>query len=148
MRRFLTYAVAVVFVGVATVSAQKATTPADLDAAMKKVSQNNAITNKSVKSGDFAAAKVSAAAVKAALMDAENFWVVNKKDDAVAMSKDAIAKVTAVETLLNAAAPDAMAIQAAMKEQGGACTACHMKYREQDASTTPPTFNLKAGTIP
>lgn len=147
MRRFITYVAAIAIFGVGAVSAQKATTPADLDAAMKKVAQNNAITNKSVKSGDFAAAKVSAAAVKAALMDAENFWVINKKDDAVAMSKDSIAKVTAVETLLNAATPDPVAIAAAMKEQGGTCTACHKQYREQEGETTPPTYRLKAGTI-
>jgi cytochrome c556 len=131
----------------AAVSAQKATTPADLDAAMKKIAQNNQITNKSIKSGDFATAKVSHAAVKAALVDAENFWVINKKDDAVAMNKDAVAKVTAVETLLNAATPDPVAIAAAMKEQGGTCTACHKQYREQEGETTPPTYRLKAGTI-
>jgi len=146
MRRFLTYVAAIAVVGVAAVSAQKATTPADLDAAMKKVAQNNQIVGKAVKSGDFASAKVGVAAVKAALMDAENFWVINKKDDAVAMSKDAIAKVTAVETLLGAATPDPVAIAAAQKEQGGACTACHKQYRESDGAQ-PPTYTLKAGSI-
>jgi cytochrome c556 len=144
MRRFLTYVVAVALLGTAAVSAQKATTPADLDAAMKKVAQNGAIVGKSVKSGDFAAAKVAIAAVKAALMDAENFWVINKKDDAVAMSKDAIAKVTATEALISAATPDPVAIAAAQKEQGGACTACHKQYREQDANQQ---YQLKAGAI-
>jgi cytochrome c556 len=147
MRRFLTYVAAIAVVGVAAVSAQKATTPADLDAAMKRVAQNNAAVQKAVKSGDFAAAKTSVAAVKAALMDAENFWVVNKKDDAVKMSQDAIAKVTAVETALSAATPDQMAVFAALKEQGGTCTACHKQYREQDTTTTPPTYSLKAGSI-
>jgi cytochrome c556 len=144
MRRFLTYVVAVALLGTAAVSAQKATTPADLDAAMKKVAQNGAIVGKSVKSGDIAAAKVAIAAVKAALMDAENFWVINKKDDAVAMSKDAIAKVTATEAAINAATPDPVAIAAAQKEQGGACTACHKQYREQDANQQ---YQLKAGAI-
>ena len=147
MRRYLTFLTAIALFGAAVVSAQKATTPEDLDAAMKRVQQNNAVVNKSVKSGDFAAAKVGVAAVKQALMDAENFWVINKKDDAVAMSKDAIAKVTAVETLLNAATPDVMAVQAAMKEQGGACTACHKAYRETDTTTTPPTNRLRPGSI-
>ena len=147
MRRFLTFAAAIALFGAAVVSAQKATTPEDLDAAMKRVQQNNAVIGKSVKSGDFAAAKVAVAAVKQALMDAENFWVINKKDDAVAMSKDAIAKVTAVETLLNAATPDPVAIGAAQKEQGGACTACHKAYRETDTTTTPPTNRLRPGAI-
>jgi cytochrome c556 len=146
MRRFLTYVAAVAVVGVAAVSAQKAMTPADLDAAMKRVAQNNAAVQKAVKSGDFASAKTSAAAVKAALMDAENFWVMNKKDDAIKMSQDAIMKVTAVETALSAAAPDQMAVFAALKEQGGTCAACHKQYREQDTST-PPVYQLKAGSI-
>ena len=146
MRRFLTSLTAIALFGAAVVSAQKATTPADLDAAMKKVAQNNAVVGKSVKSGDFAAAKVAVAAVKAALADAENFWVINKKDDAVKMSQDAIAKVTAVETLLNAPTPDPVAIAAAQKEQGGTCTACHKQYRDSDGAQ-PPTYTLKAGSI-
>ncbi len=146
MRRFLTSLTAIALFGAAVVSAQKATTPADLDAAMKRVAQNNAIVGKSVKSGDFAAAKAAVAQVKTALADAENFWVINKKDDAVAMSKDTIAKVTAVETLLNAPTPDPVAIAAAQKEQGGTCTACHKQYRESDGAQ-PPTYTLKAGSI-
>ena len=39
-------------------------------------------------------------------MDAENFWVMHKKDDAIAFSKDAIAKVTAVEAAVSAPTPD------------------------------------------
>jgi cytochrome c556 len=77
-------------------------------------------------------------------MDAENFWVQNKKDDAVAMSKDAVAKVTAVEQLLNAAAPDQQAIMAAQKMVGGTCGACHKTYREQDENMQ---YRIKAGVI-
>lgn len=147
MRRFLTYAAALLLVGAAALSAQKVTTPDELDATMKRVQQNGAIVGKSVKSGDFAAAKTAIAAVKQALMDAENFWVVNKKADAIAMSKDAISKVTAVETLINAATPDPVAIGAAQKEQQGACGACHKQYRETDTSTTPPTNRLRPGAV-
>jgi cytochrome c556 len=146
MRRILTYVVAVAVVGVAAVSAQNATTPADLDAAMKRVAQNNAAAQKAVKSGDFAGAKTAIGQVKAALMDAENFWVINKKDDAIAMSKAAVAAVTATETALSAAAPDQQAVFGALKAQGGTCAACHKQYREQDTST-PPVYSLKAGSI-
>jgi cytochrome c556 len=146
MRRFLTSLTAIALFGAAVVSAQKATTPADLDAAMKKIAQSNQIVGKSVKSGDFATAKVAQAAVKASLADAENFWVINKKDDAVKMSQDAIAKATAVETLLSAATPDPVAIAAAQKEQGGTCTACHKQYRDSDGAQ-PPTYTLKPGSI-
>lgn len=147
MRRFLTFTAAIAIFGAAVVSGQMVTDEAGLDAAMKRVAQNNAVVGKSVKSGDFAAAKTAVAAVKQALVDAENFWVMHKKADAVAMSKDAVAKVTAVEALIGAATPDPVAIAAAQKEQGGACTACHKQYRETDATTTPPTNKLKPGTI-
>lgn len=147
MRRSFMFVAAVALFSAAVVSAQMVTDEAGLDAAMKRVAQNNAVVGKSVKSGDFAAAKTAVAAVKQALMDAENFWVVKNKADAVAMSKDAIAKVTAVEALIGAATPDPVAIQAAQKEQGGTCAACHKQYRETDASTTPPTNKLKPGSV-
>ena len=65
-------------------------------------------------------------------MDAENFWVVNKKDDAVKMNKDAIARVTAVEEALSASSPDQQAVMAAFKQVGATCGACHKQYRAQD----------------
>ena len=103
MRRLLTYTTAMLVALAGTVAvAQKATNPGELEAAMKRVSAANAGVGKGIKSEAYADAKTSVAAVKAALMDAENFWVMNKKDDAVKMSKEAIAKVTALETILSA----------------------------------------------
>ena len=64
-------------------------------------------------------------------MDAENFWVCNKKDDAIAFSKDSIAKVTALEQALSAPAPDQQAALAALKAAGGTCGACHKTYRSR-----------------
>ena len=83
-------------------------------------------------------------AVKQALTDAENFWVMHKKDDAIAMSKDSIAKVTALEAAVSAPMPDMEAVMAAVKVAGGTCGACHKQYREQDANMQ---YQLKAGTI-
>jgi hypothetical protein len=124
--------------------AQKATNPAELEGAMKRISAANAATVKAIKSGAYDDAKKSVADVKQALMDAENFWVVNKKDDAVKMSKEAIAKVTAVEQAVSAATPNQEAAFAAVKEVGAACTACHMTYRVQNEDKT---YSLKPGTV-
>ena len=77
-------------------------------------------------------------------MDAENFWVTNKKDDAIALSKDAVAKITALEQAVSAAAPDQMAALAALKTAGGTCGACHKMYRVQDENMQ---YMLKPGTI-
>ena len=133
MQRFATCVVAVlVSVGSAVAVAQKATTAEGLDAAMKRIGPAQGATGKAIQSGDFATAKKNVAIVKQALMDAEEFWVVNKKDDAVKMNKDAIARVTAVEEALNGSAPDQQASMAAFKEVGATCGACHKAYRAQD----------------
>jgi cytochrome c556 len=145
MRRLFTSATALLVALVGTIAvAQKVTTPAELDAAMKKVAAAQGATAKAIKSEAFADAKTQVATVKQALMDAENFWVVNKKDDAVKMSRESIAKVTALETALSAGTPDAQAAFAAFKEVGGTCAACHMAYRVQNEDKT---YSLKPGTI-
>jgi cytochrome c556 len=148
MRRFFTYVVAVAVVGVAVVSAQKPVTSVEeLDAAMKRLGQANQAVGKAVKSGDFAGARTSYGNVKQALTDAQAFWAMHKKADAVKMTQDAIAAITGVEAMLSAAAPDQVAIQAAMKQQVGAsCTACHKQYRLSDEAQ-PPTYTLKPGSI-
>lgn len=144
MRRLITTLTAIVALAGSVAVAQRVTSPAELDTMMKKIGPAQGVTAKALQAGDFAAAKASVAIVKQALVDAENFWVMNKKDDAIAFSKDAIAKATAVEQLLNAATPDAQAILAAQKTAGGACGACHKTFREQDANMQ---YQLKAGSI-
>jgi cytochrome c556 len=145
MRRLLTYSTALLVALAGTVAvAQKATNPAELEGAMKRISAANGAVAKAIKSGAFEDAKTQVAAVKQALTDAENFWVVAKKDDAIKMSKDAMAKVSAVEAAVSAATPDAQAALAAFKEVGGTCTACHNAYRVQNEDKT---YSLKPGTI-
>ena len=109
-----------------------------------QVAAANAGVGKGIKSEAYADAKTSAAELKAALTDAENLWVVAKKDDAVKMSKDAIAKVTALETILSAATVDQQAAFAAAKEVGGTCAACHKEYRVQNEDKT---YAIKPGVL-
>jgi cytochrome c556 len=143
MRRLFTYTT-LVFVGFAAVAtAQKVTTPEELDKAMKKIAPAQGATNKAIQSMSWADAKAQVAIVKQALMDTEGFWAANKKDDAVTMLKDSIAKVTAVEQALNVPMPDQQTVQAAFKQVGGTCAACHKAYREQDANQQ---YQLKAGS--
>jgi cytochrome c556 len=145
MRRFLSFAAALAIFGVAVVSAQKPD-PAALDAAMTRVGANIGAIGKAAKSGDFATAKASATTVKAALEEAHAFWKASGNAAALAMSTDAVAKVTALDAALSAAAPDATAVLAAQKEAQGTCGACHKQFRDQTADT-PPTYTLKPGTI-
>jgi cytochrome c556 len=133
MQRFATCVVAVlVSLGAAVAVAQKATTAEELDKLMKQVGAAQGATGKAIQSAAYADAKKNVATVKQALMDAENFWVVNKKDDAVKMNKDALARLTAVEQALSAAAPDQQAVMASFKQVGATCASCHKQYRAQD----------------
>ena len=143
MRRFTTYVIAVIIAGSAAVAAQKAQTPEDLDKAMKKLGPANGAMNKAIKSMAWADAKKQLDVVQEALDDAHNFWVVKKKDDAMKMSKDALAKAEALDALLGKSAADSVAITAAAKEFASSCLGCHKQYREQDANQL---YILKPGT--
>jgi cytochrome c' len=145
MRRFLTFCTALIMACAGTIAlAQKVTTPDELDKAMKRIAPAQGAANKAIQSMAWGDAKSQIAVVKQSLADTESFWAANKKDDAVKMLKDSIAKVTAVEEAVSAPTPDQQAVLAAFKQVGGTCAACHKQYREQDENMN---YRLKAGTI-
>ena len=86
--------------------AQKITTPEELDKVMKRVQQANMAANKALAAKDFGEAAKQLAVVKQAINDSREFWVLNKKDDAIAANKDMVAKLEAVEKLLTGPSPD------------------------------------------
>jgi cytochrome c556 len=142
MRRFTTYVLAVLIAASAAMAAQKASTPEDLDKAMKRIGPANGAMNKAIRSMAWADARKQVAIVEEALVDAHNFWVVKKKDDAVKMSTDAHAKLKALKTTLDPSSPDSATVMAAAKEFASSCLGCHKAYREQDANQQ---FVLKNG---
>jgi hypothetical protein len=144
MRRLISYTLAVTALATAVVAAEKVTTPEELDRAMKKIAPAQGAANKAIQSMSWADAKAQVTIVKQTLLDTEPFWTSNKKDDAVAMLKDSVAKVTAVEQALNAPMPDQQAVLAAFKQVGATCGACHKQYREQDENQQ---YRLKTGAI-
>lgn len=142
MRRFLTYVIAVLVAGSSALVAQKASTPQDLDKAMKRIGPASGAMNKAIKAGAWADAKKQVAVVEEALVDAHNFWVVKKKDDAIKMSTESMGKLKAVRSALDQPAPDGAAVMAAAREFAATCLGCHKAYREQDANQQ---FVLKSG---
>jgi hypothetical protein len=145
MHRFLTCCTALIIACAGTIAlAQKVTTPDDLDKAMKRIAPAQGAANKAIQSMAWTDAKAQVAIVKQSLADTEAFWTTHKKDDAVKMLKDSIAKVTMVEEALSAPAPDQQAVLAAFKQVGGTCQTCHKQYREQDENMQ---YRLKTGTI-
>jgi hypothetical protein len=146
MSRSVTVAVAlmIAFAGL-TLVAQQVTAPEQLDPTMKRVAAGFGGANKAIMSMAYADARKQLAAAKAAITDAENLFVVRKKDDGVKFAKDVQAGIDAVDKLLAAPTVDAMAVMAAMKQTQGACGACHMVYRVRDEATM--TFVIKPGSL-
>jgi cytochrome c556 len=136
-------AVLIALSGALVAAQNKVATPEEFDKAMKPAGPAMRNMNKALASGAAADAKKELAVVKAALLDTQSFWVLHKKDDAVKMNKESIAKLEAFEKMLDGdkVAPEAAA---AVKEVGGTCSACHKQYREQDAEGN---YKMKAGTI-
>ena len=126
------------------VIAQKVMTPEELDKTMKKVGPAMQAAGKAVGSNSFAEAVKQLGIAKQGVNDSREFWVANKKDDAIQANKDVVAKIEAAEKLLSAPSPDAAAATAAVKEVGGACRTCHEKYRVRDADNN---WVLKPGSI-
>jgi hypothetical protein len=78
-------------------TAQKIATVDDLDKAMKKVQQANMAANKAIGSKDFGEAAKQLAIVRQTIDESREFWVLNKKDDAIAANKETVTKLEAVE---------------------------------------------------
>lgn len=144
MRRLLTFVLTVALAGTALLAAEKAKTPQDMDAAMKKVGKTQQDLNKAINAMAYADAKKQVEIMKTTLTDAENFWVVNKKADAQQFSKDVIAKLDVLDKALAEKAPDQAKASAAYKEATAACNSCHKVYRGVDANSQ---FIIKPGSI-
>lgn len=145
MRRYVVYAAAlcVALGSVVLVAQQKVATAQELDAVMKKASAFRQV-DKAVQSNNAADAKAQLAVVRQAVLDSQSFWVTHKKDDALKMNKEALAKLDAFEKVLSAGTLDIATATAAFKETGGACRACHQQYRVEDANNQ---YMLKPGSV-
>jgi cytochrome c556 len=131
-----------VFVGSVVIAQTKIATPQDYTVVMKSNAQNMGGTNKAIMSGAYADAKTSLATVRQNFMALQAFWTEKKKDDAVAIVKDGLVKIEALDKLLSAGTVDQMAALAQAKMIQGACGACHGAYREGSAQEG---FKFKEG---
>ncbi len=145
MRRFVVHAAAlsVALGGVVLVAQTKVTTVEELDRIMKTAKAFRQV-DKAVQSNNAADAKAQLAIVKAAVKDSQSFWIAHKKDDAVKMNQESLAKLDALEKVLSAETLDVAAATAAFKEAGGACRTCHQEYRIEDDKNE---YHLKPGSV-
>lgn len=138
-----TAALCVALGGAALAGRQKVATAEELDAVMKKAGAFRQV-DKAVQSKNPADARAQLAIVKAAVQQSQSFWIAHKKDDALKMNKESLAKLDALEKVLSAETFDAATATAAFKEAGGACRSCHQVYRAEDADNA---YILKPGTV-
>lgn len=146
MQRFLMWIPALMAVlGVVAFAQAKVTTAEEYTKVMKANAQANGAMNKAIGSGMYADARMQLATLRQNYMALQGFWVDKKKDDAVAIVKDGLTRLDALDKTLSAPTVDQMAAQAAAKEFGGnTCGACHKLYREGDAQTG---FRFKPGVL-
>ena len=145
MRHFVGYAMAlsVALGGAALVAQSKVATAEELDKIMKKASAFRQV-DKAVQSNNAADAKAQLAIVKAAVLESQSFWVTHKKDDAVKMNRESLAKLDELEKALSTGTLDVAAATAACKQAGGACRTCHQQYRIEDDKNE---YHLKPGSV-
>jgi cytochrome c556 len=145
MQRFLTWTAALLVVLAVGVTAQAKLTLEEHATLMKANGQAFGGMNKAIGSAAYADAKTQLATLRKNYMTLQGFWTERKKDDAVAIVKDGLSQLDALDKLLSAPTVDQMAAQAAAKQfQGNTCGACHKLYREGDAQNG---FKFKAGVL-
>jgi cytochrome c556 len=147
MQRFLVWVPALMIglLGVVVGAQGTVTTQEEHAKVMKSNAQAVGAMNKAIGSAAYADARMQAATLRQNFTALQGFWSSKKKDDAVAILKDGLTRLDALDKTLAAATVDQMAAQAAAKEFGGnTCGACHKLYREGDAQTG---FRFKAGVL-
>ena len=146
MQRFLKWTLAVTVVLVVGVTAQAKMTLEEHAKIMKANAQAAGAMNKAIAGASYSDARTQLATLRTNFMTLQGMWSSVKKDDAVAIVKDGLSRLDALDKMISAATVDQMAAQAAVKEfQGATCGACHKAYREGDGKNTP--YSFKAGVL-
>jgi hypothetical protein len=130
--------------GALAIAQTTVSTPEEYTKAMKPAGPAMRTIQKAFASGAYADVRKELGTLKTAIADTQSFWVLHKKDDAIKMNKESLAKIEAFEKLVATDTVDTAVAAGAMKEMGGTCAACHKQYREQDAEGN---YKMKAGTI-
>ena len=115
--------------------AQKVVSLEDFDRAMKTIGTAIEGVHEAIGSEAFEDAKTPLALSRQLLASTRPVWETNQDPDAVRMTREAVATLDALDTVLSAIAVDATAVAAAVQAVTRACDACHAMYREGDQQT-------------
>src|SRR5215211_4526855 len=78
----------------------KMQTAEDLNKAMKKIAPAQQAVNKAIQAMAYADAKKPLEIMEVELQDAQNFWVVKKRDDAIRFTQQTLMRINALKKLL------------------------------------------------
>lgn len=112
---------------------------------MKAVGLNFEGANESLADSDLATAKARFTRVREQLAPTITFWRDRKKDDAIRMLRDTIAKLDDLDAALSIEKADVPAARALATQVDAACQSCHAAHREQDPTTK--AYRLKTGSV-
>ena len=143
MRRFVMTAAALAVACTGVMIAQKVSSADDLDKVMKRAGAFRQV-DKAIQSNNAADAKAQLAIVKQAVQQSQSFWIEHKKEDAVKLNKESLAKLDELEKTLSAQPFDIATATAKFKETGGSCRSCHQQYRAEDENNN---YILKPGSV-
>ena len=109
--------------------------------AMKTVGQAYGAVNVSLSKKEIDDSKAYLVISRDRLATTITFWRDQKKDDAIKILRDTLARMDELDVALSAEKPDTEAAGAILKQIGASCEACHQVYREQDPGTK--AFRIK-----
>jgi hypothetical protein len=115
--------------------AQKVVSPDEFDQAMKTIGTAFDGVKEAVGLKSYVEAKTPLALSRQILASTRPFWDANKKPDVAKMTRDAVARLDALDKALSAKPVDAAAVGAAVDAATRACDSCHATEREGDPQT-------------
>ncbi len=115
--------------------AQKVVGPDEFDRAMKTIGTAIEGVHEAIGSESYVAAKTPLALSRQVLASTRPVWETTGEPDAVRMTREAVATLDALDTVLSTSVVDAEAVTAAAEGVTRACNACHASYRDGDETT-------------
>lgn len=112
---------------------------------MQTAGRNYAAVTAFVGKSDYESAKAQLTRAREQLAITITFWRDRKKDDGVAMLRNALNSMDNLDVVLGAERVDPSAVRMASDRINSACEACHALYRDQDPATK--AYRVKPGSI-
>jgi hypothetical protein len=116
-----------------------------LDQAMKTVGLAYGLTRSAIDKKDTTNAKDYLVRARDQLATTITFWRDRKRDDAIAILRETLKKMDALDAEMSVETVNMSAVSALAASVGASCEACHTKYREQDPATK--AFRVRADAI-